>query len=69
MKSTCISATVLVSFIPIACAQTKDHTLPQGSEIEVRTDTVIPAKPPANQQYTAPASNDVMNSSEEEKCR
>ena len=63
MKSTCILATILISFIPIACAQTKNHTLPQGTEIKVRTDTVIPVKPPANQQYTATVSNDGMNSS------
>lgn len=63
MKSTCILATILISFIPIASAQTKNHTLPQGTEIKVRTDTVIPVKPPANQQYTATVSNDVMSSS------
>jgi hypothetical protein len=63
MKSTCILATILISFIPIASAQTKNHRLPQGTEIKVRTDTVIPVKPPANQQYTATVSNDVMSSS------
>jgi hypothetical protein len=62
MKSTCILATILISFIPIASAQT-NHTLPQGAEIKVRTDTAIPAKPPANQHYTATVSADVMNSS------
>jgi hypothetical protein len=63
MKSTGILAAILISCIPIASAQNKEHALPQGTEIKVRTDTVIPAKPPANQQYTATVSNDVMNSS------
>jgi len=53
----------MISFIPIASAQTKEDTLPQGTEIKVRTDTAIPTKPPANQQYTATVSADVMNSS------
>jgi len=40
-----------------------NHILNQGTEIKVRTDTAIPAKPAADQQYTATISNDVMNSS------
>jgi len=63
MKSTCILATIPISFIPIASAQTKDHALPPGTEIKVRTDTVIPATPPASQQYTATVNNDGMGSS------
>ena len=63
MKCTCILATILISFIPIASAQTKDHTLPPGTEIKGRTDTVIPRTPSASQQYTAPVINDVMSSS------
>ncbi|MBO0911744.1 MAG: hypothetical protein J2P13_08125 [Acidobacteria bacterium] len=39
-----------------------NHQLSQGTEIKVRTDTVIPAKPAADQQYTATVSNDVTNS-------
>jgi len=39
------------------------HTLPQGNEIKVRTDTAIPAKPPANARYTASVSNDVRDNS------
>jgi hypothetical protein len=59
MKSTCVLA------IPVASAQNQEHGLPRGTEIKVkvRTGTVIPAKPPANQQHTATVSNDVMNSS------
>jgi hypothetical protein len=37
--------------------------LPQGSEIKVRTDTAIPAKPAAGQAYTADVSNDVTDKS------
>jgi len=35
--------------------------LSQGTEIKVRTDTVIPEKPVAGNQYTASISNDVVN--------
>lgn len=45
---------------PMAAAQTS-HILPQGSEIKVRTDSPIPAKPSANGTYTATVSDDVMN--------
>jgi hypothetical protein len=40
-----------------------DHVLPSGTEIKVRTDTTIPAKPAANSKYTASVSNDVTDSS------
>src|SRR5689334_8652559 len=39
------------------------QTLPKDSEIKVRTDTAIPAKPAANTKYTASVSNDVTDSS------
>lgn len=45
-----------------AYAQTM-RTLPQGSEIKVRTDTAIPAKPASGSAYTASVSNDVLDSS------
>ena len=37
------------------------HFLSQGTEIKVRTDTVIPERPTAGNQYTATVSNDVLN--------
>jgi len=37
--------------------------LAQGTEIKVRTDTAIPAKPAANAKFTASVSNDVTDSS------
>jgi hypothetical protein len=36
--------------------------LPSGTEIKVRTDTAIPAKPEANSHYTASVSQDVKDS-------
>jgi hypothetical protein len=39
------------------------QTLPKDSQIKVRTDTAIPAKPPANAKYAASVSNDVADSS------
>jgi len=52
-------AIVIVLLASSAWAQ----TLPKDSEIKVRTDTAIPAKPPANAKYTASVSNDVTESS------
>ncbi|HKD82259.1 MAG TPA: hypothetical protein VKH81_21380 [Candidatus Angelobacter sp.] len=40
-----------------------NQTIPSGTEIKVRTDTVIPAKPPANSHYSASVSQDVNDSS------
>ncbi len=37
--------------------------LPSGTEIKVRTDTAIPAKPEANSRYTGSVSQDVKDSS------
>lgn len=45
-----------------AIAQTA-RVIPQGSEIKVRTDTAIPAKPAANATYAATVSNDVTDGS------
>ncbi|HYG97776.1 MAG TPA: hypothetical protein VD837_01505 [Terriglobales bacterium] len=44
-----------------ASAQTA-RTIPQGTEIKVRTDTSIPAKPAANARYAASVSGDVVDS-------
>lgn len=37
------------------------RVLPEGSEIKVRTDTAIPAKPAADATYTATVSDDVLD--------
>lgn len=39
------------------------YIIPQGTDIKVRTDTAIPAKPVADARYSATISNDVMNNS------
>lgn len=46
-----------------AYAQQRSRILPEGSEIKVRTDTAIPAKPPSGATYTASISNDVLDKS------
>jgi hypothetical protein len=55
-------ALVLILVATGALAQS-DHVLSSGTEIKVRTDTAIPAKPAANSKYTASVSNDVTDSS------
>jgi hypothetical protein len=61
MKFPKMLVAVLLGLAGAALAQT--HVIPQGTEIKVRTDTPIPAKPPAHAHYTATVSDDVMNSS------
>ena len=39
------------------------QTLPSGTEIKVRTDTAIPAKPAADSRYSASVSDDVKDAS------
>jgi hypothetical protein len=52
---------LLLLLAGIAIAQTR--TVPEGTEIKVRTDTTIPAKPPSNASYAATVSDDVTDSS------
>lgn len=52
---------VLVAF-SAASAQTA-RVLPSGTDIKVRTDTAVPAKPAANSKYTGTISNDVTDNS------
>jgi hypothetical protein len=59
MKPTNLLAIVAVLLASSAWAQ----TLPKDSEIKVRTDSAIPAKPPANAKYSASVDNDVTDSS------
>ncbi len=53
---------LLAVLTSVAFAQT-NRTLPQGSEIKVRTDTAIPAKPAAGASYSATVSDDVLDQS------
>lgn len=48
--------------VAMVMAQT-NQTIPSGTEIKVRTDAAIPAKPDANARYTASVSDDVKDSS------
>jgi hypothetical protein len=45
------------------CLAEGSRILPSGTEIKVRTDTPIPAKPAANTKYAATVGNDVTDSS------
>lgn len=54
-------ALLLACMVPFATAQTS--TVPAGTEIKVRTDTTIPATPPAGASYSASVSDDVPNTS------
>lgn len=48
----------------LACAAlAQTRVIPQGTDIKVRTDTAIPAKPASGQVYTGDVSEDVMNKS------
>src|SRR3954452_21758152 len=62
MKTKTMLIATLALLVWAAYAQTT-RTLPSGSEIKVRTDAAIPAKPVANATYTATVSDDVMDSS------
>lgn len=61
MKAKLIAGVVV--FLAVAAAAQTARVLPSGTEIKVRTDTAIPAKPAANAKYAATISNDVTDSS------
>src|SRR4051812_32755938 len=56
-------ATLLTIVSSFAFAQSSSHVLPSGTEIKVRTDTAIPAKPAANAHFSGTVSNDIVDSS------
>ncbi|HEX5434795.1 MAG TPA: hypothetical protein VFY05_11200 [Candidatus Angelobacter sp.] len=58
--------TVLAPLVLLAAgavAQSTSHVLPKDTEIKVKTNTAIPAKPAANAHYGATVSNDIKDSS------
>lgn len=61
MKRTMLFATLLA--LLTAVGANAQQNLPQGTEIKVRTDTSIPAKPAANAHYTASVIQDVKDGS------
>ena len=62
MKSPKLLVLPLLLFATAALAQ-NNYVIPAGTEVKVRTDAPIPAKPAANTTYTATVSNDVTNNS------
>ena len=50
-------------FLGVAAFAQLTRTLPEGTEIKVRTDTAIPAKPAAGATYTATVREDVLDKS------
>ncbi|MGC2695170.1 MAG: hypothetical protein WA738_05205 [Candidatus Angelobacter sp.] len=61
MKRTLLFATLLALLTTVGA--NAQQNLPSGTEIKVRTDTAIPAKPPANARYSASVSEDVKDAS------
>ena len=58
------SAKLLFATIAVFLASSAwSQTLPSNTEIKVRTDTAIPAKPSPNSHYSATVSNDITDSS------
>jgi hypothetical protein len=53
----------LASIAILLAAPAWAQTLPKDTEIKVRTDSAIPAKPAANKKYAASVSNDISDSS------
>jgi hypothetical protein len=56
-----ITGFIVLAAFGLASAQTT-RVIPSGTDIKVRTDTAVPAKPAANSKYTATISNDVLDS-------
>ena len=56
-----ILATILALLVVGASAQTK--VVPKDTDVKVRTDSAIPAKPADNAKYTASVSSDVKDGS------
>jgi hypothetical protein len=62
MKRNILLATLLMLATTLTVSA-QQSTIPSGTEIKVRTDSVIPAQPPADAHYTATVSKDVTDSS------
>jgi len=64
MKASRAFAVVVLCLVAAVCLSAQSaYVLPQGTEIKVRTDSAIPAKPAADSRFEATVSSDVMNSS------
>ena len=62
MKAKALILLLAVATTTAAFAQA-NRVLPEGTEIKVRTDTVIPAKPAIGSAYSATVSDDVLDKS------
>ena len=62
MKRNMLLATLFMLATTLAVSAQQSN-IPSGTEIKVRTDSVIPAQPPADAHYTATVSKDVTDSS------
>jgi hypothetical protein len=63
MKRTMLFAALFALLTGVGTSARAQTTIPSGTEIKVRTDAAIPAKPAANTRYTATVSKDVADSS------
>ncbi len=63
MKRNILGLFLMLLLAAAAAIAQQSNTLPEGTEIKVRTDTSIPAKPASNAHYTASVSKDVTDSS------
>src|SRR5262249_14746542 len=63
MKRIMLLASLIALLTPAVVVAQNNQSLPSGTEIKVRTDTAIPAKPEANARYTASVSQDVKDNS------
>jgi len=63
MKRTFLLATLFALTASAGLFAQNNQTIPSGTEIKVRTDVAIPAKPPADTRYSASVSQDVKDSS------
>ena len=62
MKRTILLGTLLLFLTTIAAFAQRRQIIPSGTEIKVRTDSAIPAKPAANAHFAASVSEDVKDS-------
>ncbi len=62
MKAKSLFVGLLLLAATVALATT-EHTLPRGTDIKVRNDSAIPAKPARGATYSATVSEDVMDQS------
>src|SRR5512142_955423 len=63
MKPKSLLMVLIVLAATAALATAQQHTLPQGTDIKVRTDTAIPATPANGARYTATVANDILDQS------